>query len=78
VNPVVTGLAEAGPESTPPAAPQAITYRLMGVMIDEAKRCLAEGVIKSPDDVDFALLRGAGFPAARGGLMRYARASGLA
>jgi 3-hydroxyacyl-CoA dehydrogenase/enoyl-CoA hydratase/3-hydroxybutyryl-CoA epimerase len=50
----------------------------MGVMIDEAKRCLAEGVIKSPDDVDFALLSGAGFPAARGGLMRYARASGLA
>lgn len=78
MNPVVTGLAEAGPESTPPAAPQAITDRLMGVMIDEAKRCLAEGVIKSPDDVDFSLLSGAGFPAARGGLMRYARASGLA
>jgi 3-hydroxyacyl-CoA dehydrogenase/enoyl-CoA hydratase/3-hydroxybutyryl-CoA epimerase len=51
---------------------------LLGVMIDEAKRCLAEGVIKLPDDVDFALLSGAGFPAARGGLMRYARASDLA
>ncbi len=54
----------------------AIADRLMGVMIDEAKRCLAEGVLKSSDDVDFALLMGAGFPAFRGGLMRYAKSIG--
>jgi hypothetical protein len=30
----------------------------------------------SPDDVDFALLSGAGFPAFRGGLMRWAAESG--
>jgi 3-hydroxyacyl-CoA dehydrogenase/enoyl-CoA hydratase/3-hydroxybutyryl-CoA epimerase len=42
----------------------------MGVMIAEAQRCLDEGVIKSPDDVDFAMLAGAGFPGFRGGLMR--------
>jgi hypothetical protein len=41
-------------------------------MIDEARLCLAEGVVRSPDDIDFALLSGAGFPAFRGGLMRYA------
>lgn len=55
-----------------------ITDRLMGVMIDEAKRCVAEGVVKSADDVDFAFLTGAGFPAFRGGLMRYARSIGRA
>jgi 3-hydroxyacyl-CoA dehydrogenase/enoyl-CoA hydratase/3-hydroxybutyryl-CoA epimerase len=45
---------------------------LMAVMIAEARRCLDEAVVKSPDDIDFALLSGAGFPAWRGGLMRYA------
>src|ERR1017187_8490411 len=49
-----------------------IAERLMAVMISEARRCLPEGVVQSPDDVDFALLSGAGFPAFRGGLMRYA------
>jgi 3-hydroxyacyl-CoA dehydrogenase/enoyl-CoA hydratase/3-hydroxybutyryl-CoA epimerase len=56
--------------------PAAIVDRLMGVMIAEARRCLEEGVIKSPDDVDFALLSGAGFPAFRGGLMKYASRTG--
>ena len=51
-----------------------ITRHLMSVMVDEAERCLAEGVVKSADDVDFALLSGAGFPAFRGGLLRWARA----
>jgi 3-hydroxyacyl-CoA dehydrogenase/enoyl-CoA hydratase/3-hydroxybutyryl-CoA epimerase len=50
----------------------AIADRLMGVMVAEAQRCLDEGVIKTPDDVDFALLSGAGFPAFRSGLMRWA------
>ena len=50
-----------------------IVKQLMDVMVDEAERCLAEGVVKSADDVDFALLSGAGFPAFRGGLLRWAR-----
>lgn len=53
--------------------PAAISAHLMGIMIDEARRCLAEGVVQSADDIDFALLAGTGFPAFRGGLMRYAR-----
>jgi 3-hydroxyacyl-CoA dehydrogenase/enoyl-CoA hydratase/3-hydroxybutyryl-CoA epimerase len=68
--------------STPPAgnstlnAPerrQAIVGSLMRVMVDEAERCLAEGVVKSKDEVDFALLNGAGFPVFRGGLLHWAR-----
>jgi 3-hydroxyacyl-CoA dehydrogenase/enoyl-CoA hydratase/3-hydroxybutyryl-CoA epimerase len=52
--------------------PSEITARLMDVMVDEARLCLEERVVHSEDDIDFALLAGAGFPASRGGLMRYA------
>jgi 3-hydroxyacyl-CoA dehydrogenase len=51
---------------------ESVADHLMSVMTAEAKRCLDEGVVKSPDDVDFALLNGAGFPAFRGGLFRIA------
>ncbi|HNC24440.1 MAG TPA: 3-hydroxyacyl-CoA dehydrogenase NAD-binding domain-containing protein [Opitutaceae bacterium] len=64
-----------------PAAKSALTgatiaERLNRVMIDETKRVLDEGVLKSADDADFALLMGTGFPAFRGGLMRHARSIG--
>jgi 3-hydroxyacyl-CoA dehydrogenase / enoyl-CoA hydratase / 3-hydroxybutyryl-CoA epimerase len=51
-----------------------ISERLMHVMVIEAQRCRAEGVVRSDEDVDFALLSGAGFPAWRGGLLRWAAA----
>ncbi|QYM79584.1 enoyl-CoA hydratase/isomerase family protein [Horticoccus luteus] len=46
--------------------------RLMRVMVEEARRCLAEGVVRTAEEADFALLAGAGFPAAEGGLLRWA------
>lgn len=54
--------------------PDEIVQQLMEVMVHEAELCLAEGVVKSAEDVDFALLTGAGFPAFRGGLLHWARA----
>ncbi len=63
----------AGPVADHAADPQEIARQLMGVMLAEAQRCLDEGVVQSPDDIDFALLTGAGFPAIHGGLFRYAR-----
>jgi len=54
-----------------------LAEKLNGVMIDETKRVLAEGVLKTPDEADLALLLGAGFPAFRGGLMRHAKSMGL-
>ena len=45
-------------------------------MIDETKRVLDEGVLKTPGEADLALLMGTGFPAFRGGLMRYAKSIG--
>ncbi|MDB6168710.1 MAG: 3-hydroxyacyl-CoA dehydrogenase [Verrucomicrobia bacterium] len=55
---------------------KALSDRLNRVMIEETKRVLDEGVLKSADDADFALLMGTGFPAFRGGLMRYAKSIG--
>jgi len=55
-----------------------IQERLTGVLVAETERTLAEGVVKSADDADLALLLGAGFPAFRGGLMRWARKAGKA
>ena len=74
---VNTQIAELQPESTDLADAESIQARLMGVMIAEARRCLDEGVVQAPEDVDFALLSGAGFPPARGGLMRWASEEGL-
>ncbi len=75
LNPALAAFASG---STPPASDaKAISDRLNGVLIEETKRALSEGVIKTPDEADLALLLGAGFPAFRGGLMRYARSAGL-
>ncbi len=74
LNPAVAKLA---PGTAAAMDARAIQDRLNGAMIDETKRVLAEGVIKTADDADFALLMGAGFPVFRGGLMRYARSAGL-
>ena len=55
----------------------AIQNQLNGRMIDETKRVLAEGIVKSADEADLALVIGIGFPEFRGGLMHYAAANGF-
>jgi 3-hydroxyacyl-CoA dehydrogenase/enoyl-CoA hydratase/3-hydroxybutyryl-CoA epimerase len=70
-------MAKFAPSATVALEAKAIQDRLNGVMIAETRRVLAEGVLKTADEADFALLMGAGFPAFRGGLMRYARNSGM-
>ncbi len=57
--------------------PASIQQRLMKVMVEEARRCLDENVVASEDDIDVGLIFGTGFPPFRGGLMIYARESGL-
>jgi 3-hydroxyacyl-CoA dehydrogenase/enoyl-CoA hydratase/3-hydroxybutyryl-CoA epimerase len=57
-------------------SPAEIQTRLLGVMINEAKRCLSEGVVASEDDVDVGMIFGTGFPPFRGGLVKYARDAG--
>ena len=55
----------------------AIQSRLLGVMIAEAKLCVSEGVVASEGDIDTGMIFGTGFPPFRGGLVKYARDSGL-
>jgi 3-hydroxyacyl-CoA dehydrogenase/enoyl-CoA hydratase/3-hydroxybutyryl-CoA epimerase len=60
-----------------PRSARDIQRRLLGVMIEEAKRCLSEGVVASEDDIDAGMIFGTGFPPFRGGLVVYARDIGM-
>jgi 3-hydroxyacyl-CoA dehydrogenase/enoyl-CoA hydratase/3-hydroxybutyryl-CoA epimerase len=51
--------------------------RLMLPMVNEAARCLEEGVVKNAGQLDLAMIMGTGFPPFRGGLCRWADAQGL-
>jgi len=70
-------VAKLAPAAARPMEAAAIQDLLNRVLIDETARVLAEGVVRTPEEADSALLLGAGFPAFRGGLMRYARGAGL-
>lgn len=61
-----------------PSTPERILDRLVLPMVNEAFRCLGEGVVESEEDMDLALVMGIGFPPFRGGIIRYARSQGLA
>ena len=50
--------------------------RLIYVMINEASRCLEEGVVESASTIDVGMIYGTGFPPFRGGLLRYADSVG--
>jgi len=68
----ITGAAPAGE----PLSPAAIRERLLDLMAREARGCIEEGVVKSAEDIYFAMLLGTGFPAFRGGLTHWAKAAG--
>jgi 3-hydroxyacyl-CoA dehydrogenase/enoyl-CoA hydratase/3-hydroxybutyryl-CoA epimerase len=55
----------------------AISERTVLPMVNEAARCLEEGVADSPADIDLAIITGTGFPPFRGGLCRWADSQGL-
>jgi 3-hydroxyacyl-CoA dehydrogenase/enoyl-CoA hydratase/3-hydroxybutyryl-CoA epimerase/3-hydroxyacyl-CoA dehydrogenase/enoyl-CoA hydratase/3-hydroxybutyryl-CoA epimerase/enoyl-CoA isomerase len=54
-----------------------ITDRLFLPMLLEATRCLAEGIVRDPADVDMGLILGLGFPAWRGGILRWCDTLGV-
>lgn len=56
---------------------QDIIDRLLLIMVNEAARCLQEGVVANAGQLDFAMVMGIGFPPWRGGLCRWADAVGL-
>ena len=73
VNPQATPAHPGALKSAPPAALQ---ERMVLLMINEAARCLEEGVVRDPADVDFAMIMGTGFAPFRGGPLRHADAVG--
>ncbi len=56
---------------------QTIQDRTILTMINEAARCLQEDVVDNSEYLDMAMVMGTGFPAFRGGLMRYADEIGI-
>ncbi len=57
--------------------PVGLIDRMILPMVDEAARCLDEGIVATPGELDLALIFGTGFPPFRGGLCRYADDRGL-
>jgi 3-hydroxyacyl-CoA dehydrogenase/enoyl-CoA hydratase/3-hydroxybutyryl-CoA epimerase/enoyl-CoA isomerase len=55
-----------------------IVERTMLPMVLECSRCLEDGIVSSPVEVDIALLYGLGFPPFRGGIFRWADSIGTA
>ncbi len=55
-----------------------IVDRAVLIMINEAARCLEEGIVGGPEDLDMAMVLGTGFAPFRGGLLRYADERGVA
>ena len=54
-----------------------IVDRMMLPMVIEASRCLMDGIVETPTELDTSLIFGLGFPPFRGGLLRYADRVGL-
>lgn len=49
-----------------------LVQRMIYPMINEAALALAEGIVKTPGEVDLGMIMGTGFPPFRGGLLRFA------
>lgn len=77
-NPAVENLLQSVGRQTGAHPQEDILPRFLYVMINEAARCLEEGIITRPDFLDMALIMGIGFPPYQGGLLRYADRIGTA
>ena len=54
-----------------------LIQRMIFPLINEAARCLEEGIVSKPEDIDLAMVFGTGFAPFRGGPMRYAETIGF-
>ncbi|MHC4991344.1 MAG: 3-hydroxyacyl-CoA dehydrogenase family protein, partial [Planctomycetota bacterium] len=64
-------------QSTAPLSDEDIVDRAVLIMVNEAARCLEEGVVGDPEAVDLAMIMGTGFAPFRGGLLHYADERGV-
>lgn len=54
-----------------------IVDRCILTMANEAAKCIEEGVVENPQFLDMAMIMGAGFPAFRGGILKYVDNRGI-
>ena len=54
-----------------------LAHRLIFLMVNEAARCVEEGVVDSPEDADYGMILGTGFAPFRGGPLRFAEHFGI-
>jgi 3-hydroxyacyl-CoA dehydrogenase/enoyl-CoA hydratase/3-hydroxybutyryl-CoA epimerase len=71
------GSATTQPASPPSATANDLPNRLVLLMVNEAARCVEEGVVDSPEDADYGMILGTGFAPFRGGPLRFAEHFGL-
>ncbi len=76
-DPALYGLLGLSPRAQA-ADPGLLADRMVLPMVNEAARCLAEGVVRSAAELDLAMIYGTGFPPFRAGLCRWADQEGLA
>ena len=61
-----------------PPSRDELEKRMVLLMVNEAARCLEEGLVETAGDVDFAMVMGTGFAPFRGGPLRYSDSEGTA
>jgi 3-hydroxyacyl-CoA dehydrogenase/enoyl-CoA hydratase/3-hydroxybutyryl-CoA epimerase len=80
-NPDVTDLVDAARRrdgvSAARLSDDEIVDRAVLIMVNEAARCLEEGIAPDPETIDMAMVMGTGFAPFRGGLLRYADERGV-
>jgi 3-hydroxyacyl-CoA dehydrogenase/enoyl-CoA hydratase/3-hydroxybutyryl-CoA epimerase len=76
VDPSVRGLLGQQHQRRPQTV-DALAERMVLAMVNEAARCVEEGIVAGAEQVDLAMIFGAGFPPHRGGVLRHADAVGL-
>ncbi|MFW6339083.1 MAG: 3-hydroxyacyl-CoA dehydrogenase NAD-binding domain-containing protein, partial [Alkalispirochaetaceae bacterium] len=76
-NPQITNLRATSMSATDAPSAFDILHRPLLSMVNEGARCLEEGIVDSPEELDLAMIMGTGFPAFRGGLLRWADTLGM-
>lgn len=77
VNPDVAKLCERIEKDSKTLSDAEMQDRVFLLMINEASRCLEEGIVANAASLDMAMILGIGFPPFRGGLLRYADELGI-